>query len=650
MNMRLLKLRLESFKGIKQFDAEFDGENAVIKSKNGVGKTTIYDAFLWLLFGKDSTGRAEFSVRPLDKNNQLIKGLTLTVSATIEIDGMPHTFRKQHAEKTVKRQFRGYETLCWIDEVPKKVGEYAEYIKELIPEDTFKLLTDLHHFNSKFHWTDRRAILLDIAGEIGTPDGFDALLGELNGRTIEEYKKVLADQKKRLVKERDEINPRIDEIQRGLDEYVGTDSNDVEMLTASRELIKKEIAALDEKRQVIFEQEKQRQASLDKVNKLKSDKAKREVALASDTSGIQALLGEKNKLEAELSKKQIALGEAVHFVQANALLIKYTTEQLKLSMQSLAEAKEQYHKAKDAPKNDTCYACGQTLPNEMLAELEKKRQAELAEITVKGTRELEYNKSYKAALIELEEKRKALQLASAKTNAEFEQAKVNKTKRFAEIDEAVKNRPTTPPEKDPQWLAICEQIEKLEAEIGEPVSVQLDAIDTARKEKADELATVNNCLAQSDTRAKSNQRIGELERREKELAECIARIEKLLNDIDEYKAAESSLIESAVNGMFKHVEFKLFNTLQNGSVEDCCEATLNGVPYPDMSTGQKIIVGIDIINVLSAHYELSVPLFVDNAESLTFPLEANSQTIELFAQKNINELTLEKKKEVAHVI
>ena len=99
----------------------------------------------------------------------------------------------------------------------RQVGEYSGYIAEIISEETFKLLTDLHFFSSKMHWTERRKVLLDIAGEIEQPEGFEELLAALKGRSVDEYKKVLAEQKKRYVKERDEINPRIDEILKGLE-------------------------------------------------------------------------------------------------------------------------------------------------------------------------------------------------------------------------------------------------------------------------------------------------------------------------------------------------------------------------------------------------------------------------------------------------
>jgi len=226
MKIELLNIDITNFKGLKAFKFSPDGENACITAQNGTGKTTVYDAFLWLLFGKDSTGRKDFEIRPLDEDNQPIKGLVVATEATLRIDSEIHTFKKEQCEKTMKEKFEGeikerisYPTSCYIDEVPLLVGEYQKRIAEFISEDTFKTLTDLTYFNN-LHWTKRRALLLEIAGEIGTPKGFDELLNKLNGRSIDDYKKVLASQRDRLKKDREEIPSRIDELQRGLPAYV----------------------------------------------------------------------------------------------------------------------------------------------------------------------------------------------------------------------------------------------------------------------------------------------------------------------------------------------------------------------------------------------------------------------------------------------
>ena len=162
MDIKLISLIIGSFKGLKKFQVEFDDDSTIIKAQNGIGKTTVFDAFLWLLFNKDSTGRKDFEVRPLDKDNQPIKGLVTSVIAELSIGDEFHVLKKELHENIVKKQLRGYTTACTIDEVPKKVSEYADYITELIPEETFKLLTDLDYFNAKMHWKERRKVLLGL--------------------------------------------------------------------------------------------------------------------------------------------------------------------------------------------------------------------------------------------------------------------------------------------------------------------------------------------------------------------------------------------------------------------------------------------------------------------------------------------------------
>ncbi len=198
----------------------------------------------------------------------------------------------------------------------------------------------------------------------------------------------------------------------------------------------------------------------------------------------------------------------------------------------------------------------------------------------------------------------------------------------------IDQKETVDPGDDDEYKQIIEDIKAAEKEVGEPVTDQLTELETKRQTLVDRQTELNTQLADFDQMQKNEKRITELAKREKELSQQIAGIDRMLDMIGEYNAAESKAIESAVNGRFKYVEFKLFDIILNGSVNECCEAMLNGVPYTDMSYGQRIIVGIDIINILSEHYGYSVPLVIDNAESLTLPIEAEGQTIRLVATKS----------------
>jgi len=463
------------------------------------------------------------------------------------------------------------------------------------------------------------------------------LIAALNGRTVDEYKKVLAEQKKRMVKERDEINPRIDELQRGLDDYAGSDTSELE---SKRDAIQAEIAELDTKRNNLFAQEKERQANIEKLNSLKSQKITREAELNNDITGIQDLLDKKAKIEKGISGCRQAVADVETTIKAEESAIKNDRAEMESAMSRLNGIRDEYTQASEAPADDTCYACSQKLPQDKLAENNQKRQAKLAEIAKRGDEIEQDVNNCKLSIVKHETKISGLKDELEKANIKLQEGLDYQAVEVKKIDDQIASNKTTPPQEDITWQRICKDITIAEVEIGEPVTDQLEAIESDRTAKNNELTEVNNSLSKADRMKQDKARIDELEAKEKELAQSIADVDKQLADIDEYNVTEGKMIESAVNGKFKHVEFKLFNYLLNGTVDDNrCEAVLDGVAYPDMSTGQKIFVGIDIVNVLSAHYNLSVPLFIDHAESLTLPIEANSQTVELYASRGVKELT-----------
>jgi len=438
-------------------------------------------------------------------------------------------------------------------------------------------------------------------------------------------------------------------------------------LEKQRNNIQAKIAKIDGMRQNVFAQEQERQKKIEAKNALETKKIRRESELATDTSGITDLLNEKAELEKAVA--ECSQNSANALSEKNQISNQISDKKSEIARLTrnrtdiIAEMKcavEVDTGINAEPESDTCPLCEQKLPAKKIAEAKKKievnialaearKQKNIDDINERGNAVKESIGKVNQEIESLTSKLQAAQKAFSDAQGKLGVAESAKTKRFAEIDELIKNNPKPDPAKDPEWQQIVTDIAKLEAEIGEPTGDQITALDNRRTILNNDLAEVNKALADADNAKKAKTRIVELETQEKALAQQLADIERLLAMIGDYTQKKSELIESSVNGMFKHVKFKMFETCLNGNIEPACEATYNGVPYSGLSTGQQIFVGIDIINVLSKHYGISAPLFIDRAESFTMKNEAECQTIELHAKIGIKKLTITRKEVLANV-
>ncbi|MGI8600291.1 MAG: ATP-binding protein, partial [Chitinophagaceae bacterium] len=179
MNIILRKLQLTNFKGIKNLSCEFSHET-FIYGENATGKTTVMDAFLWLLFGKDSTDRKDFEVKTLDKAGNVIEKTDHEVYALLDVDGRDIELKRVLREKwqkkrgSVEAEFTGNETLYFWNDVPCQQKEFQAKINNLVDESIFKLLTSPLYFNS-LPWQNRRDVLIGIAGDVTDAEVLDAM-------------------------------------------------------------------------------------------------------------------------------------------------------------------------------------------------------------------------------------------------------------------------------------------------------------------------------------------------------------------------------------------------------------------------------------------------------------------------------------------
>jgi len=224
--MRLQKLVLTNFKGIRSLEINANGEDFTVRGKNGVGKTTIADAVTWLLFGKDTMDRQEGNFGIKTKiGGKVLHNLEHTVEADYIVKGHAVTLKRAYKEKWTKQRgsnvesFTGHTTEYFINDVPKSQKEYQGYIASIIDEKVFKLLTNPLYFNDILKVDERRKILIDLAGDIPDSEvmstmGLDKLEKMLNNYSFDEIKKMAAEKKKKINKQLEQIPARIDELTR----------------------------------------------------------------------------------------------------------------------------------------------------------------------------------------------------------------------------------------------------------------------------------------------------------------------------------------------------------------------------------------------------------------------------------------------------
>jgi chromosome segregation ATPase len=656
-NIKLNVLTIRNFKGLRQYQLILNGDDYRIRGENETRKTTIKDAFHWLLFdknadGKPSSGKGHFGLRPHDDEGNELHDVVVTVEMEMDFDGEIHILTKEQTEKTIKGRIVGYPNQYYIDGAPVLKKDYDEFINERVPEEIFKLLTDVFYFCGELPYQKRREFLVKYAEGreflvkyaegIDSPEGFEGLKHRANNRNLQDYKKVLLLQRdgnkdrEGHKAELDKIPTRIETIREGLIEAeTGTGK-----LNQKRFAIKGELQKLRFDRSQLTTKEADRQKQIDYLNQLNANKMKREGELANDMSGIQSLLDEKRQIEIEVANAKEAIAKAeAEFRTASVGLINSKNE-IESLMATRNNIFNEYQAAKSAPQSNVCYACGQDLPDDKLKENEEKRNAKLSKIKARGNKIKQTIDERKEILTGLEKNIKTLQQQEKDATSNLKEIEDKASKRFVEIQKAINNRPVSEPVQDEAWQKICAEIAEVEKSIGKAISGQITAIDNQISNRNDEIAELDKALAQADRAREDKTRIEKLEQREKELAQLIADIDKELDLIKQYNLAYSKMVENAVNDKFQYVSFKLFDIQINGEIDDrVCE---NGTPWIDMSTGQSIRAGLDVINTLSNDYGMSVPLFIDHAESMTMPIQTIGQVIELYAEKGVRKLQVEK--------
>ncbi len=602
MQIKLKQLKIENFKGIKSLEIDFKEDVTNILADNGKGKTTIFDAYTWLLWDKDSLNRKDFSIKPYDKDGEEIHNLESMVEGTLAFDNEEIILKKIYKEIWTKKrgstqaEFTGHTTDYYMNSVPVKKKEYTDRLATVIDEENFNLLSNPIYFNQILDKNKRRSIVLGLIEDIGK----DEVLKEnedlkklpLDKYTIDEIKAMAKDSAKKINKDIESIPARIDELEKSKVGEIDFDS-----LEFRKNFVTPAIKEIDEKLADVSTSSEEIKEITSKISNLEQEKSKIKTNFEIENHKISSknknTLEEKEKDEKELQE----INDTVARLAEN--IDYYRTEWVKIN----------------SSKYDgdfKCPTCGHDLEEHQIDEIISK---------------FNLDKSEKLEIIEKEAARMTARIEDYKKRIEEIRSKKYELLEEIELDEA-------------KIKALDDEINTLKEKLSSLSTGDKTELIKKKEELTKELDELNKTLSLQGQNEKLDERIKELEQQEKDLAKSYEEQQEIIFLCEEYIKTYVDLVSDKINAAFYNVKIKLFEQQINGGITETCEVTLDGVPYSDLNSAGKINAGLDVINAISEKLDIQVPIFIDNAESINELIKTEAQLVRLVVSKD-KELKIE---------
>lgn len=640
--MKLTKLELLNFKGLKAFTINFNGD-VIIRGDNATGKTTVFDSVCWLLFGKDSLDRADFEIKTLDRgepvhkvNHEVTGTFTLDEGGTVELK---RVYREKYSSpRGGEVTMTGHTTDYFVDGVPKKEKEYKEIVNSLVDENIFKLITNPLYFNETYSWQNRRKLLLEMCGDISDEDviaeysELKALTDILSGHSVDDHRKVVAAKKTAINKELDMIPVRIDEALRGkptidtprdvLIQEISLATTTLEALEADKALLVNGHAVVDTRAELIDVQRR----LMARESELQME-YKKQSALKSNEYDM--VVSELNNLSSKVESTKHRLDTSNRDIQ----LIENVINDLMHQRQKVNED------AFVMDIDEACPTCGQKLPAEQIQAAREKAETKFNLRKSKKLEELNQSIELKQQDIENIKKRDAglepIETLEALIKAK-ELVKQTITDEIGQLTAPVLDDDSIYADLKAEEFMLQMKLDESNTDHSEEIA-DIDKRIATTKEHRFNLETELNKYEEAK---RIDTRVAELETQQAELAAEKSKLDEASYLMDEFIKAKVNMLEDVINSRFKLARFKMFNVMLNGNVEECCETTYKGVPYRSMNNAARINVGLDIINALTSYFKVNAPVFIDNAEAVTEFVPVNSQTIKLIVDETEPQLVV----------
>lgn len=648
--MREIKLKsliLVNFKGVRNLEVVFTDQRTIISGDNGTGKTTIFDAFTWLLFGKDSTGRSDsnFNIKTIDPlTKKPILHLEHSVTGVISVDGKEMKLQRNYVEKWVKPRgtteetLKNHETEFYLNDVKLATKkEYESEVAAILTEDIFRMITNPFYFIS-LKVDAQKELLFDMAGGISDDEvaaikpEYIELLAQLSGRSLSQFSKEVAAKKKACNDVLAVIPSQIDTARRLMPESEDWEALEIELQKKKQRLTEIDNQITDKSK--INEQENQRKLEIQRTI---GDKR---MSLVNRQNEIRASSGaERNEVMMKLKDLEYNHKSETRDLELNRSSLSNCESEIQRIEDTLSVLRNEYRKinAETIQYPEGAFVCPTCKRQLEVDDIEAKQNELLANFNQNKAKRLKENKDKGFSLVELKKKKEA-ERDSIISKIKESEDRIVLIEREIEVQKA--NMPEVPDvdamiKNDPTCISLNNEIADLNNQLNiESKPVDVSELRFAKSSLDDNIQELYKRLAKRDQIERAKKEIEELEEKRIQNNQAKADLEKWEFTVMSFQKDKDAKLIEKINSMFEVVSFSFVTEQLNGGEKLTCVCTVNGTPYPDVNTAGKVNAGLDIINAICKYKGVSAPIFIDNSESVNKIIPTISQVINLVVSKD----------------
>ena len=609
MTIKLKKLRIENF--MIYGSAEFDfSDRTNISAKNGKGKSSIANAYMWLLFNCDTELHDNPPVRRVI-DGKSVDDMDVAVTAVLDIDGV-ETIVKKVQKRTYQKGGISYkdDNKYFINEVPKTLKAYNEYFN--IDMEVFKMCSNINAFISQKP-AEMREFLFGAVNDITDKEiakansNLKELLPLLEKYSTEELS---AMNKRTIAKATNDlpfVDGQINEKERDI-----VIKRDIDL--AEWELLKKD---LQKQLQENIEQQNSAEKVLEEYKKIfdKIVVLKTKITLLQNKANedlrkqgadIQLQINMNYDLLEKIMLAQKAGEQKIN--QCKSLIESTTNEK-----NTLADKWRTVNNEVFDENSIICPTCKQELPAEQIENLkatfQQSKADRLSKIEKIGMEKKNYIAEIQTTLDKLEQEKQDNLLKKAEIDKLIENLKADLSKIPNNIDISDTTEYQT---IQAEIVANQEQLKKFDNN-----SELRATLKNTERELQQRLTECESKFAMADTTA-DEKRLSELKEQRLDLEQSKANAEKILSLLDDLDKAKNDALTDSINSNFGLVKWQLFELAKNGNYKNCCIPMVDGKSILNTMSnkGNRILGKADICNSIQKISGVICPIWIDDCENL----------------------------------